>query len=406
MNRYLDKRNTKLLIFACWLVYAAVTMARLTYSASLVAIISDLGISQSSAGFVLSGFALAYGTGQLVNGLLCKYYNPKAVVAVSLSVSALMTFMLPLFDSVPVMVALWVINGAAQSTLWSLLIRTLSIYLDKGYLGHAIVVISTTTAAGTTLAYALSAVFVALGAWQITFYLAAAILVFVAVVWVNIMSKVSGTVNTCEDGVDAAEKHSCRRISLVFAACLGLMCISAFFNGFVRDGVNSWLPKLLTDEFSVAESVSIILTLLLPLFSILGALIARKLYIRFGNHQVLNAGFFAVSTVLALCLLLTYPYKLLILTVLLFIGIACAMSASNNVVVAMFPLDNRAFMDSGALAGILDTLCYVGSAVAGTAIGTAADNYGWSSMFMIIMIASVVTAVVAGFAYFVKPKVN
>ena len=70
----------------------------------------------------------------------------------------------------------------------------------------------------------------------------------------------------------------------------------------------------------------------------------------------------------------------------------------------MFPLDNREFMDSGALAGILDTMCYIGSAVAGTAIGSAAENYGWNSMFVILIVCSAVTAVMSLVTSFVKAK--
>lgn len=405
MNKYLDKKHTKLLIFACWLVYSAVTMARLTYSASMVAIISELGITQSSAGLVLSGFALTYGAGQLVNGLLCKYYNPKIVVALSLFVSSVMTFLLPIAGNVTVMVVLWVINGCAQSTLWSLLIRTLSVYLDKGYLGHAIVVISTTTAVGTALAYGISAVFVALHIWQFAFYTSAVVLALVAVVWMSVMNRLVSTVDVSHNTTEPEiEEKSKRKVSSGFVFVLALMCVSALSSGFVRDGVNSWLPKLLTDEFSVSESISIILTLLLPLFSILGAIIARNLYNKYRNHQVLNSIFFASSAVLAALVWGLYSYKSLAITVILFIGVACAMSASNNVVVAMFPLDNREFMDSGALAGILDTMCYVGSAFAGTAIGSAAENCGWTSVFAIFLVFSVVTAVISLAASFVKTK--
>ena len=52
----------------------------------------------------------------------------------------------------------------------------------------------------------------------------------------------------------------------------------------------------------------------------------------------------------------------------------------------MFPLDNRDKMDSGLLAGLLDTLCYVGSSSAGVALGTMSQNLGWNSVLVTLFV--------------------
>ena len=399
--KYLTKKHASLLIFGCWLIYTAAYVGRLDYSASMVKIISELGITNDKGGTVYSCFALTYGIGQLINGLLCKYYNPKYVITGALSVSALVNLLMPLSGDWRVMAGLWLVNGIVQSMLYSLIIRTISRNIKSGSISKAIYVMSTTVAIGTALAYGISALFVALDAWKLTFFTAAAFLLIAACVWVYIMTDVekahrNGEVEDDDTPVKApASVTEKKSIGAVFMMSLVFIGVTAIANGFIKDGVNNWLPKLLRDEFSVDESLSIILTLLLPVFSILGSIVARKLYLRLRNHLLINGIFYGTAFVLSLCVFLIYPLRSVPFTMVLFIGLACMMAAINNVITSMFPLDNRDKMDSGLLAGMLDTLCYVGSSAAGILLGKMSQNLGWTSVLITIFALACAASVIS-----------
>ena len=386
--KYLTKKHASLLIFGCWLVYTAAYVGRLDYSASMVKIISELGINNDQGGLVYSCFALTYGIGQLVNGLLCKHYNPKFVITGALCASATVNLLMPLSGDYRVMAGLWLVNGIAQSMLYSLIIRTLSRNVNSGSISKAIYVMSTTVAVGTATAYGLSALFVALDMWKVPFFAASAFLLCAAAVWVVIITKVENAVKNGEVEDDdmpvraPSAQAGKNGINRVFIATLIFIGVSALANGFIKDGVNNWLPKLLRDEFGVDDSLSIILTLLLPIFSIFGAFIARKIYLKLRVHLLIKSILFGVAFTLSICVYLIYPLRSVPLTMVLFIGLACMMAAINNVITSMFPLDNRDKMDSGLLAGLLDTLCYLGSSTAGVALGTMSQNLGWTSVLI------------------------
>lgn len=401
--KYLKKKEASLLILGCWLVYTAAYIGRLDYSASMVKIISELGITNDQGGLVYSCFALTYGIGQLVNGILCKRYNPKFVITGALLVSALVNMLMPLSGDFRVMAGLWLVNGIVQSMLYSLIIRTLSRNIASHTISKAIYVMSSTVAAGTASAYGLSALFVALDAWRITFFVAAAVLVGAAVTWVFIMTRIEKAVKngeTEEDELADLKKATNAAISgksragTLFFATLVFVAVTAIANGFIKDGVNNWLPKILRDEFAVTDSLSIILTLFLPIFSILGSFIARNLYLRLKNHLLINGILYTVAFTLALTVYLIYPLRTVIFTMVLFTCLACMMAAINNVITSMFPLDNRDKMDSGLLAGLLDTLCYVGSSAAGTLLGKMSQSMGWESVLMTLFILAGVAAVI------------
>jgi OPA family glycerol-3-phosphate transporter-like MFS transporter len=390
--KYLTKKHASLLIFGCWLVYTAAYVGRLDYSASMVKIISELGINNDQGGLVYSCFALTYGIGQLVNGLLCKHYNPKFVITGALCASATVNLLMPLSGDYRVMAGLWLVNGIAQSMLYSLIIRTLSRNVKSGSISRAIYAMSTTVAVGTATAYGLSALFVALDMWKVTFFAASALLLCAAAVWVVIITKVENAVKNGEVEDDdmpvRAPSGQIEKIGVtgIFIAALIFVGVTALANGFIKDGVNNWLPKLLRDEFGVDDSLSIILTLLLPVFSIFGSFIARKIYFKLRNHLLINGILFGTAFCLALCIFAIYPLRTIPFTMVLFIGLACMMAAINNVITSMFPLDNRDKMDSGLLAGLLDTLCYVGSSSAGIALGTMSQNLGWNSVLVTLFV--------------------
>ena len=353
------------------------------------------------SGIVYSSFALAYGVGQLINGLLCKYYNPKYVITGALSISALMNLLMPLCNDYRLMALLWLANGIVQSMLYSLLIRTISLNIKSGGISRAIYTMSTTVAAGTALAYGISALSVALGNWRAAFYAAAVCLLLAACVWVVILTRIE---QICAKGIleaddlpvrTAAPAGTKHRISSYIVIAMGFIGITAIANGFIKDGVNNWLPKLLHDEFGVRDSLSIILTLLLPIFSVLGSVLARRLYLRLGNHLLINGIFYGIAFVLSLGVFLLYPLRSVPLTMILFIGLACMMAAINNVITGMFPLDNRDRMDSGLLAGLMDTLCYLGSTAAGLLLGVLSRRLGWISVLITLVVLALTAALIS-----------
>jgi sugar phosphate permease len=75
-----------------------------------------------------------------------------------------------------------------------------------------------------------------------------------------------------------------------------------------------------------------------------------------------------------------------IILLVLFGVSAMLMSAINNVITSIIPLYMREKMDSGLLAGVLDTFCYVGSTLSTALLGFIADNSGWSGVFNCLLV--------------------
>ena len=402
MEKLTDKKSN-LLIFICWAAYTAAYVGRLNYNASMVEILAQLNVTKEAAGIVSSFFFFAYGAGQLVNGLLSKKYNTKYSVAVALAGSCIVNVLMTIFTDITIMKYLWFFNGVFQSILWSSLIKTLSDYLSDEKLPKAVMVMSTTVASGTFTAYGLAALFSALSLkWTTIFYVSAAVMAIVSVLWFTGMT----SVQKCAKAVASAEKSGNKKLKItpVVVISIIIILISAVSNGFIKDGVTTWVPSILKEEFGVSASLSIIVTLLLPVLSIFGAQIVKAFHKKQKNVNVLNGVFYLASVILAGLIIATIGLKSAPLTLILFGGTACMMAAINNVITSIVPLYSRDKIDSGLSAGLLNTFCYVGSTLSITLLGKIADTKGWNDVFICILVFAAVACAVCIAGIFVAKR--
>lgn len=383
-----SRKCALLLIFLGWLAYTAGNVGRMNYAASMVAIIEETNAAKTAAGLVSSFFFFAYGAGQLVNGILCHKYNSRLFIFGSLVLAAVANFCMPFCSSVSAMKWLWLLNGVVQSVLWSSLVKLQAEYLNEKDIGKSIIVMSTTTAAGTFIAYGLSALNVAFFSWCITFYIAAALLVASSVAWLFGVGYVQKNMPKFEikKTVPATENaNQSKKISAPIIISLCFVFVFAVSNGFVRDGINTWVPNLLKEVYALPSYFSILLTLLLPLVSISGAYFAKLVYGKLPNDMLVSGLFFAFGGGICALILWLYTHTLGF-TVAMFAVVACCMSAVQNVITSAVPFRLRTVGDSGLFAGVINTFCYVGSTLASFLLGGLAERSGWNAVIILLLV--------------------
>lgn len=411
MRQEQEKKKSRgcvgLLLFLSWFVYTAANVGRMDYSASMVAVIEETGATKDAAGLVASLFFLAYGAGQLVNGFFCHKYNTRLMIFGALLFSAAANVALPFCPNAGIMKYLWLANGAVQSVLWSSLVKLQSEYLNDQEVGRSIILMSTTTAAGTFIAYGLSALFVAFVGWKPTFYTAGGLLVLAAFVWLFGVGHVQKTlpkfeVKKAEFPANGEGNASKKPVYLA----LGFVFFFAVANGFVKDGVTAWVPNLLKETYGLETYFSIILTLILPLISILGAYAAKLIHRKLPN-DILLCGLFYLLGGGALGLVLWLLTRSLAVTVILFSLVSCSMAAVNNIASSSVPFRLRTVGKSGMYAGLINTFCYAGSTLSSYLLGAMAERVGWNAVLILLLCVCVASGIAAtGFAPFWKKKIS
>lgn len=124
------QRSTLLL---CFFAYASAYTGRLNLSAALPGLRGSIAISDVQAGLFQTVFALVYAAGQIINGLLADKINVRLSIAAGLAASAVCNALFGLNSSFALLLALWGLNGAAQSMLWTPIVKLVA----ERFSGHA-----------------------------------------------------------------------------------------------------------------------------------------------------------------------------------------------------------------------------------------------------------------------------
>ncbi len=396
------KSQAYLLIFLGWLVYATSYLGKVNYSANITQIIDFYGITKAQAGTVSSFFFFAYGIGQVVNGILCKKYNTKWMIFGSLILSAVINLVIAISTNFAIIKWLWLVNGFTLSILWPTIIRLLSETLPQKVLGTSSVVMGTTVAVGTLVIYGLSSVFAAFHRFKLSFYTAAFAVIAVAILWLFLYNKAvkdAKKERAEEDGVVEAENTPTQEIQKrgerkILFMSIYVLCFCSVGVNLIKDGLTTWVPSILKEEFAMSDSLSILLTLFLPILAVFGNAYALRLHKKIPDYVSHCAAVFAVSAVFIGIIIGSLTLELVAFMLVGLIVVNFLASSLNSLVTSIFPLFMRGKVNSGLFAGVLNGFCYLGSTISSYGLGVIADKFGWSSVFWTLGGFCVMTVIV------------
>ena len=383
-----------MLIFLCWLIYSTSYLGKVNYSANITQIIDFYGVTKAQAGAVPTFFFFAYGIGQVFNGLFCKRYNIKWTILLSLIVSAAINFAIAITTDFSIIKWLWLVNGFVLSILWPTMVRLLSEALPQKMLGISSVIMGTTVATGTLVIYGLSSLYAAFDCFKMSFYTAAIAIAAVSVAWFLFYNKFVSVSKEEKDAEEAVieekvevstEKTSAIGQKKLFYATIYSLCFCAVGVNLIKDGLTTWVPSILKEEFSMGDSLSILLTLLLPIIAVFGNAAALKMHEKMPDYVNHCATVFAVIALFIGIIIGSLALKLVAFMLIGLVIVNFLASSLNSLVTSIFPLFMRGKINSGFIAGIINGFCYLGSTISAYGLGVIADNFGWTAVFVTLI---------------------
>ena len=391
-NAQTSVKKQKTLMFLCWILYTFSYVGRYSYKSNIVNYdVTDTAIT----GLVMTFFYGAYGIGQVFNGIFCSKYNKKVVLPTVCVVSAFCNFAVGLDISFEYIKYLWLVNGICLSFLYSSIVLVLSENLEEKYLKTAIFLMSTTVPGGTFLVYGASALFSTFTSYHATFWLAGAGMLAVAIVWFSLYEKNLSSVKITVKK-EVGENGQTRNAKLATSTLVTVVIIGVFavICNLIKDGVQTWTPSVLKEEFALGNGLSTALTLLLPVVGIFGAMLALSLQKKIPNYIMLLGVLFTLSGGMLTGVMSTLTVSWV--PAIAFLALSTLVSqAINNVITSIVPLQLREQINSGLLAGILNGCCYVGSTISGYGLGAVASNFGWNSVFVLLVALCVVAVIIS-----------
>ncbi len=382
-------RKSFCLILLTWLVYATSYLGKVNYSANIAQIVDYYNITKAEAGLVPTFFFFAYGIGQVINGVLCKRYNIKWMVGISLALSGFINLAVALTTDFSVVKWLWMANGLMLSVLWPTLIRLLSENLSQTDLGKASVIMGTTVATGTLVIYAASSVYAVFDHFKLAFYTAAFAAIVVSVLWLFFFQKIVGKAGkempeeTSRLTEDKKKTSSIQRQNTLVILCV--LCFCAIGVNLIKDGLTTWVPSILKEEASVSDALSILLTLFLPIVAIFGNAFALYIHNRIPGYTTQCLVTFSVMAIIIGMIIGILPSRTVAAILIALVIVNLLASSLNSLVTSIFPMFMRDTLDSGKVAGVLNGFCYLGSTISSYGLGAVADHLGWGAVFRCLL---------------------
>ena len=394
-NKAKASNGAYLLIFLAWLLYSVSYLGKVNYSANITQIVDYYQVSKAQAGRVPSFFFFAYGIGQVVNGLLCKKYNIKWMIFLSLFTSAVINLIVAITPNFEIIKWLWMLNGFMLSILWPTLIRLLSKVLPQKDLGKSSVVMGTTVGTGTLVIYGLSSIFAMFDMFKLSFYVASFMDLIVAVLWLFLYKKAfqcayeekikEGILhnNSKVENVKSFENDKAEKRIIYITICV--LCLYAVIVNLTKDGLTTWVPSILKENFATSDSVSILLTLLLPIVAIFGNIFALKTHKFIPDYITHCFVVFSIIGGIVGIIIAGISQTQIIFTLAGLMFVQFMASSLNSLIVSIIPVFMREKVNSGLFAGILNGFCYVGSTISSYGLGLIADNFSWISVFWLLI---------------------
>lgn len=388
-------------IIGCFITYTAAYIGRLNYAEALPAISASCGFTSAQLGIIQTAFAITYAAGQLIIGSLADRRKPLAFILTGLAGTAACNMCFSFARSYALMLLIWMLNGVSQSILWTPIMKLVSEWFDGPSRSRACFIMSAATIVGHLVSWILAAYLSTGFGWTAAFLVPGLLLLLVFLLTFAMLKNGSASPEA-DSPATASARCSMSLFYLLFNTGLSAILVTCVVNGFVRDGITTWAPTILSRVFE-DRSTGSFFSLIIPFINIFGWGFSQLCFnkLKEGARPSIVVFMLTCSLVCAVTFF-AQPMRAPVLACAL--GISCAIMYGNTpLLTAMLPMEYTSANRVALVAGLIDSFIYFGSALSGIILGHLGDN-NQSAIYLLLFVFCMVGALFA--AVSVKYKKN
>ncbi|MCI9625657.1 MAG: MFS transporter [Clostridia bacterium] len=381
MTKIIEKKQIVLMYIFASAVYFMSYTTRINYNTVLVEISTAESISRSLLALPLTASFITYGLGQIISGWLGDKFDAFKLITLGLVLSAVMNFLLPLFPKPYIMVAFWAVNGFAQALIYPPLMKITSHYLSERHYAKVCLFVTIGSHAATLLMYLVSPVIITIASWKFVFFSSFGCAVVFLVIWQlyskNIKRKYGITAKSSKNCTATEETETVTPKVLFVSSGLVIIMLAVIMQGFLRDGIATWMPAYLSDVFSLSNEISILTTVILPIFSIFSAYVILAVRNKLCRNELKLAGVTFLAAVAAIVLLLIFKANMPLSVLFLAFTSACS-HAINFLLICLVPKRFEKYGRFSLVTGMINSCTYVGAAISTYGFAALSESCGWN----------------------------
>ncbi len=352
---------------------------RLDYSASIVGIVSDLKITNTMASAAVTGSFITYGVGQVICGFIGDKISPVKMISVAMLGTIIVNLFVSFCSNIVTITSLWCINGVCQAMLWPPLTRFISEQVGTDKYSDAITLVGLSASIGTVFVYLFVPIVLKFTIWRNVFRCMVVFGIIMILLWLFITKNI--TMGNAEKTVKIAENRTISVWGLIASAGLIPIFIAIALHGILRDGIQTWLPSLINEQFGLSKSSSVLSAAVLPLLSMVSVLVSNAIYHRLRNELKTAAIMFSVAffATVPMGLGLKLPAIITVISASLISG---CMHGVNHMLISLIPKNFAKYGMVSTFSGVLNAFTYVGASLSSYGFAAVADNIGWNAVLV------------------------
>ena len=401
-----NKKQIGALTFLLTLVYFASYVTRINFGTIMVEFIAAERVSKASASLITTVAFITYGAGQLLSGVLGDKFLPTKLILFGLLASVCCNIVLPFCSpTILLMVVVWGINGLAQAFMWPPIVKILSSALSDTDYGKSVAKICYGSAAGTLATFLLCPVIISVSNWKFVFWVSALVGVVVSFLWFVCSKTLLGSIEFVSSKKEVAHSVAIDTpILRVMKAILPIVLVSILMQGMLRDGISTWVPTYVSETFNLGSEVSILVSVVLPIFHVICTMFTYFVYKTLKNDVFLSIITFFGGVSLVLVLFKLFGGTNIAFAILMLALINGFIHCVNALQTCYIP---TYYKDSGKIStysGILNFATYVGSALSTYLFAKLSEMIGWDGTIVSWVIIGALGTGLTVICYFATRK--
>lgn len=392
-----NKKHYNFLIFACALVWVIMMGSKNIYTAEYIEIGNLFNVDKAQASLAMTFYFITYAVVQVLLFFIMGKINVKWYMLISVFLSGIVTVIVALATELWQLWWILSINGILQAGIWGMCTAVLDKYLPIFMKAKANMIMNIGTAFSGILSYGSASLFVSFRTIFSPFAFFGIILSISAVMFfiavnncaklktenINIVVDTATVSNT--DSLPFTLKTSKKR--MIFYVATFLLSILAHF---IFYGALNWIPSLLEENFGLPTNVATIISVLAPLATMIGPILAINHCERRANFISVGLTYSIIASIFALIMIFVFNVNI-ILSLSVLIIYLIILQGLVTIIFSVISYKLSDYINAGAHSGLMNAGGALAAGIAPPIIGAIIESAGWQTNYVFIF----------GFTFFV-----
>ncbi|MDR0728299.1 MAG: MFS transporter [Puniceicoccales bacterium] len=395
------------ILYALILGYATFYIVRQNFQVAAPSMLRELGYTRCQIGWAFSSFAIIYGFGKFISGVICDRTSARYFMVIGLLGASLCSLFIGCSHSITVLAGFYALNGAFQSMGWPPIARLMVHWYSPRELGTHWGIVNASHQVGSVIILLGGSWLLVHWGWRSVFLLPAGLAFLISAVLFQRLRDIPESLGlpSIEDmeGLERSSGHedsevvTLREILLehIFPnPSLWYVCCANFFLYIVRMGFFNWAPTFLQEARGASVMMSGIQSMGFELMGALGGLSAGWISDRLlRGKRTRTCVYFMSALIVVLLLFWWLPLRSATLN-MVFLFILGFLVYGPQTLAGCAGAEFGSKRAAAAGNGLTGLFGYLGAAFSGWGVGKIVDVWGWDAM---ILFFSLCTAISMGF---------